>query len=210
VHNPEYDSWIAKDQQLLGYLLNSLIKEALAPVATTITSVEAWKALEEMFSAHSKAWVANLRMKLATLKKGSMSSSIYFNKMCSIRDELATAGKIINDNGMIQYILTGLGFEYNYFVTLVLGWIGSISLSGIYSQLLSYDMRLEMYREGGYSISPQLMQLHKNTTEEKVEAKSVVAAAAKTMATTPTPTSTGPEAPRQRVPSARSVKGGWS
>ena len=34
VHNPEYDSWIAKDQQLLSYLLNSLTKEALAPVAT--------------------------------------------------------------------------------------------------------------------------------------------------------------------------------
>jgi hypothetical protein len=171
VHNPEYDSWIAKYQQSLSYLLNSLTKEAFVPVttvtasakawqaleemfsasskarvtnlrmklatlkkgsmpssvrlmqlhedameeevvveavATTTTSAEAWQALEEMFSASSKAWVTNVRMKLATLKKGSMSSSVYFTKMWSICDELATIGKTIDNNEMIHYILTGL------------------------------------------------------------------------------------------------------
>jgi len=149
VHNPEYDSWIAKDQQLLSYLLNSLTKEALAPVATATTSAEAWKALEQMFSAHSRARVANLRMKLATLKKGSMSSSVYFTKMCSIKDELATVGKIVDDDEMIQYILARLDFEYNSFLTSMLGRVGSISLSDLYSQLLSYEMRLEMYQHAG-------------------------------------------------------------
>lgn len=120
VRNPEYTSWIAKDQQLLSYPLNSLTKEALALVATATTSAEAWKALEEMFSAHSKARVANLRMKLATLKKGNMSSSTYFTKICSIKDELAAVCKIIDDDEMAHYILTGLDFEYNLFVSSVL------------------------------------------------------------------------------------------
>lgn len=128
VHNPEYDSWVAKDQQLLSYLLNSLTKEALAPVAIAITLAEAWKALEEMFSAHSKARITNLRMKLAMLKKGNMATSTYFTKMCSIRDELATVGKVTNDDEMVHYILSGLDYECNSFVTSVLGRAGSISL----------------------------------------------------------------------------------
>lgn len=149
VHNSEYDSWVANDQQLLSCLLNSLTKEVLALVATTTTSAGAWKALEEMLSAHSKAQVTNLRMKLATLKKGSMTSSTYFTKMCSIKYELAAVGKVIDDDEMVHYILTGLDYEYNPFVSSVLGRVGSITLGGLYSQLLSYDMRLEMYQDGG-------------------------------------------------------------
>ncbi|XP_072146503.1 uncharacterized protein [Setaria viridis] len=38
VSNPEYDSWVSKDQQLLSYLLNSITREVLAGVATTMTS----------------------------------------------------------------------------------------------------------------------------------------------------------------------------
>lgn len=113
VNNPEHDSWIAKDQQLLSYLLNSLTKDALAPVATATTAYEAWTRLETMFSANSKARVANLRVQLATLKKGGMTTAAYFNKMCSIKDELAAVGKIVEDEEMITYIANGLDYEYN-------------------------------------------------------------------------------------------------
>jgi hypothetical protein len=120
---------------------DAMKEEAVVQAVVTATaSAKAWQALEEMFSASSKAWVTNLRMKLATLKKGSMSSSVYFTKMCSMCYELATIGKIDN-NEMIHYILAGLDFEYNMFVTSMLGRVGSISLSDLYSQLWSYDMR---------------------------------------------------------------------
>lgn len=48
-----------------------------SPVATVTKSAQAWEALESIFSAHSKARVANLRMQLATLKEGSMSCSTF-------------------------------------------------------------------------------------------------------------------------------------
>ncbi|XP_022683926.1 uncharacterized protein LOC105914785 [Setaria italica] len=97
VSNPEYDSWVSKDQQLLSYLLNSITREVLAGVATMTTSAEAWKALEVMFAAQSRARVTNLRMQLATLKKGSLTTAAYFNKMQNIKDELDAAGKSIGD-----------------------------------------------------------------------------------------------------------------
>ena len=149
VHNPEYDSWNAKDQQLLGYLLNSITKEVLVQVATATSSAEAWESLETMFSAQSRARVTNLRMQLSNLKKGGMTMEAYFNKIRKIKDELAAAGKLVDDDEVVSYILNGLDFDYNPIVSTILGRAEPISLSDLYSQLLSYDLRMEMYQDGG-------------------------------------------------------------
>lgn len=93
VPNPKYDAWVAKDQQVLNYLLNSLTKDVLAHVTNVTTTAETWEVLATRFAAHSKARVANLRMQLTNTKKGSMTSMAYFNKMMAIRDELAAVGK---------------------------------------------------------------------------------------------------------------------
>lgn len=73
INNPEYDAWVAKDQHVLSYLLNSLTKDALASVAMATMSAEASKVIEEMFLAQSKARAMNLRMQLATFKKGNLN-----------------------------------------------------------------------------------------------------------------------------------------
>ena len=133
VPNPEYDSWIVKDQQLLSYLLNSITKEVLASVATVTSSAEAWESLETMFSAQSRVRVTNLRMQLANIKKGGMSTEAYFNKMRKIKDELAAAGKPVHDDEVVSHILNGLDYDYNPFVSSMLGRVEPISLNDLYS-----------------------------------------------------------------------------
>jgi hypothetical protein len=49
--NPEYESWVAKDQQVLSYLLASLSKEILSHVSTKVTASAAWAAIEAMFAS---------------------------------------------------------------------------------------------------------------------------------------------------------------
>jgi hypothetical protein len=39
--NPNYEAWIAKDQQVLSYLLSSLSRDILSQVATTVETVAA-------------------------------------------------------------------------------------------------------------------------------------------------------------------------
>jgi hypothetical protein len=51
VSNEAYATWLKQDQQVLGHLLNSLTKDVLGQVATATTAVEAWAALDSMFSA---------------------------------------------------------------------------------------------------------------------------------------------------------------
>jgi len=151
VPNEEYDKWLAKDQQLLGYLINSVAKDVLAQVASLESSAELWSALEKMFAAQSRARVAHLRMQFAGLKKGTMSTTTYFTKMMSIKDDLAAAGKIIDDEEVVTQILNGLDYEYNPFVSSVLGRVSLVSLDDLYGEMLAYDARLEMYQgsQGG-------------------------------------------------------------
>ena len=53
--NPKYDSWVAKDQMVLNYLLSNMSKEILGQVNQEITASGAWRALEKMFSSFSRA-----------------------------------------------------------------------------------------------------------------------------------------------------------
>jgi hypothetical protein len=51
VPNPEYTTWVAQDQQVLSYLLNSITKEILGHVTTKVTTATTWSALEELFAS---------------------------------------------------------------------------------------------------------------------------------------------------------------
>ena len=133
VPNKLYATWVAQDQQLLGHLFNSLSKDVLGQVATLTKSAEVWAALETMFSMQSRARVTNLRMQLTNLKKGSMTTAVYFSKMKALGDELAAAGKPVPDDEMVSFILSGLGIEYNPIVSSVLNRTDEISLSDLYA-----------------------------------------------------------------------------
>jgi hypothetical protein len=155
VINSAYESWLIKDQQLLGYLLNSLTKDVLAQVATLTTAAGVWASLERMFSAQSRARATNLRMQLASCKKGGMTVSAYFAKMKSIGDELASIGKQVDDDEMILFILNGLDYDYNLLVSSVMGR-ADMKLSDLYAQVIAFDMRLQMQQDnnnGGFQSS---------------------------------------------------------
>ncbi|WVZ71271.1 hypothetical protein U9M48_019877 [Paspalum notatum var. saurae] len=78
-----------------------------------------------------------------------MSMANYFSKMRAIQDELAAIGKVIENDEMVSYILAGLDFDYNPVVSSVLGRPEYVSLSSLYSELLAYDLRIEMYQGDG-------------------------------------------------------------
>jgi hypothetical protein len=49
VLNKEYTAWVAKDQQVLSYLLVSLSREILQQVSDATTATEAWADIEAFF-----------------------------------------------------------------------------------------------------------------------------------------------------------------
>jgi hypothetical protein len=147
VLNPDYKLWVAQDQQVLLYLLNSITKEILGHVATKVTATSAWKALEELYSSQSKAKITNLRFALTNTKKGAMIMAQYFTKMKGFADELATSGKILDDEEMVSYILNGLDSDYTPLVSLVMSGLDPKSVNELYTQSLSFESQQAMLHE---------------------------------------------------------------
>jgi hypothetical protein len=110
--NLESKRWMAQDQQLLSYILNSLTSDILAQVAMLTSSAPVWEVLETMHSTQFRARITNLRMQLVTCKKGSMTATTYFSNTKKLGDELAAAGKVLEDEEMVTLILVGLNFNY--------------------------------------------------------------------------------------------------
>lgn len=143
VTNPGYIAWLERDQQVAGYLVNSLSPDVLAHVLGLETSVEIWSAITSMFASQSIYRVQHLRTSLNTTKKNNMTTTRYFTIMKGFRSELVAAGKPIDDAELVGYILNGLDGSYNGLVSSVNANPGT-SLSDLYGQLNFHDMRQQM------------------------------------------------------------------
>jgi hypothetical protein len=117
--NPAYADWIAMDQQILSYLINTLSKEVLTQIISKTTSHEAWTVLENMFSSQSRSRINNLRIQLAKASKGNMTVAAYFTKMTGYADELAAARKPLTEDEVVSYILAGLEGDYNSLIATI-------------------------------------------------------------------------------------------
>ena len=151
--NPAYATWLAQDQQVFGYIVNSLSKEMMKQVSHCNTSASLWKALEELCASQTRARAVNTRIALATTKKGTMSIDEYVGKMKAYADELAAAGKALDDEELISYIITGLDLDYNPVISTALGRVDPISVTEFTSQLLAFEQRLNLYQGSSSSSS---------------------------------------------------------
>jgi hypothetical protein len=64
IPNPDYDTWIARDQFVQGWLNESFSPDILAHVLDKTSTVETWATISTMFASASKAKVSHLRTSL--------------------------------------------------------------------------------------------------------------------------------------------------
>ncbi|XP_073351893.1 uncharacterized protein [Aegilops tauschii subsp. strangulata] len=126
--NPLHPIWVREDQQVLGYLLSNLSKEVL------ITSLSC---------------VNNIRTSLINAQKGNQSVASYFASMRGLADELAAAGKPIQDDELISYILHGLDQDYQPLVSALDARVTPASLDEILSMLNNFDQRMAQFHGSG-------------------------------------------------------------
>ena len=119
VTNLVYEDWLAADQQVLSFLLSYVSKEILIQVATKEIAAEAWQAIETMFASQTRARAVNTRLAPATAHKGNSRVAEYFVKMRGLADEMAAAGRALEDDELVEYILTGLDIDFNPMISAV-------------------------------------------------------------------------------------------
>jgi hypothetical protein len=137
--NPDYDTWVARDQFVQGWLNIFISPDILAHVLDTETTTEIWATISAMFKSASKAKVSHLRTALNNTNKKEMTAEHYISKITGFRSELAAAGKIIDDEEMIGCITAGLNNTNNALVDRVDNTPG-ISVIDVTNQINSFDM----------------------------------------------------------------------
>jgi histone deacetylase 1/2 len=142
--NPAYTAWLALDQQVFSYIVASLTKDVLKQVTTCATAAQLWKALEEMGASQTRARKVNTRIAHATTKKGSMTVDEYVGKMRSLANEMASAGKPIDDEELVSYICTCLDIEFNPVVSAILACVEPISVNELTTQLNAFEERMDL------------------------------------------------------------------
>uniref|UniRef100_A0A2N9GF05 Retroviral polymerase SH3-like domain-containing protein n=1 Tax=Fagus sylvatica TaxID=28930 RepID=A0A2N9GF05_FAGSY len=113
VLNPAYASWFEIDQLLLSVLMSTISKTLVPSLVGLNSSRAVWLTLEKMFSSQSRARVMTTRYTLATLKKGNLTITDYFQKAKACTDLLASIGEPISDSAITSYILAGLPHDYD-------------------------------------------------------------------------------------------------
>jgi histone deacetylase 1/2 len=146
--NPEYEKWLAKDSQVRSYLFTSLSEDTFSQVADATTAAELWAAIQTLQASQSRARIMSTRMALATATKGSSTVAEFFTKMKGLADEMASAGKKLDDDEVVSYILMGVGEEFESVTSAVANRTDPISLPELQAQLVSHEQRREI-RDGG-------------------------------------------------------------
>jgi hypothetical protein len=150
VPNPDYAVWHVRDHHILTYLVTSLSREVLAGVASNATAVTMWAAISRSFASQLWSRVLHLRNQLVATRKGDISITSYFSTMRGYVDEMVAAGKPLDDDDVVSYILNGLDADYNSLIEQVNGMTKTISPETLYSRLLDTEARVasqKMQRE---------------------------------------------------------------
>jgi hypothetical protein len=149
VANPEYEDWLASNQQVFNFILASVSKEILARIATATTVAQAWEKLEEQFTSQTRACAITTRMTLAMSCKGSLSVTTYLAKMQGLANAMVAARKALDDEDLVQYILSGLDDDYDSVVNSVLARPIPITVSELAAQMISSEARVDLRSNGG-------------------------------------------------------------
>ncbi|KAL5731456.1 hypothetical protein ACHQM5_004181 [Ranunculus cassubicifolius] len=140
--NPEYLLWFCKDQLLLSWIISSLTESPHAQIVGVDSAYAAWTTLKRLYCNQSGVNVMQLKQQLQVQKKGSLSMTDYLLKIKGITDQLASVGKVLDEDDVILHVLRGLGPEYGAFVTSITTRSTPISFTYLRGMLLSQEICL--------------------------------------------------------------------
>ncbi|KAL5706611.1 hypothetical protein ACHQM5_024756 [Ranunculus cassubicifolius] len=141
--DPAYDDWQEKDQMILGWINASLTASVLSTVARFKTSHESWKSLEKWYASPTQNLIMHLRNELFNTRGEGLSITEFLDKINHIADNLALAGKPIDDDDIISIIMNNVGSAYETTVSSVQARDTPIAYDDLVALLLGAEMRFK-------------------------------------------------------------------
>lgn len=152
--DPGYAHWQQKDQMILSWINNSLTPSVLSTVARFTSSRDTWMSLEKSYGSQSQNRILQLRNDLFTTKGDELSIYDFVDKINQIADNLALAGKPIDDDDLVTIIMNNVGSIYEATVSSAQARDKPISYDDLVSLLLSAEMRLKAQNTPSIEVNP--------------------------------------------------------
>jgi hypothetical protein len=146
VINPAYAAWIQQDQAILNAFLSSSSIEVGSMIMFAKTSREAWITIENSFAAQSSARSTQLRDQLRETHKLNQPMSVYYNKVKTITDTLASIGQPLRPEEFVSAVFHGLDEDYDSLAEVVQDPTIPIPEHDLYARLMSTEQRKEARR----------------------------------------------------------------
>jgi len=140
--NPTYEDWQARDQAILGWLMNSMSIDIATQLLHCETSKQLWDEAQSLAGAHTRSKIMYLKSEFHSTQRGDMKMEQYLGKMTNLADKLKLAGSPISNSDLTIQILNGLDSDYNSVVVKLSDEI-DISWVELQTQLLTFESRLE-------------------------------------------------------------------
>ncbi|OMO87872.1 hypothetical protein COLO4_20536 [Corchorus olitorius] len=119
--NPRFSEWRKSDKLLRGWITGTLSEETLGLVVGLDTSAEVWTALQDTYAGSTQEHEFALEQKLRRHHRDRFSTmQEYIRVFKEVCDEFAAIGKPLPDKEKVFTLLTGLGKDYEAFVTTML------------------------------------------------------------------------------------------
>uniref|UniRef100_A0A453JH14 Retrotransposon gag domain-containing protein n=1 Tax=Aegilops tauschii subsp. strangulata TaxID=200361 RepID=A0A453JH14_AEGTS len=95
-----------------------------------------------MLSSKLASRINNIRTSLINAQKGNLSVASYFAVMRGYADELGAAGKAIQDDELVLYIIHGLEADYQPLVSALDACVTPATLDELFAMLSNFDQRM--------------------------------------------------------------------
>jgi hypothetical protein len=93
--NPAFEDWQTYDQQLLGWLKNSMTADIATQFLHCENSKQLWEEAQSLAGAHTRSRITYLKSEFHSTRKGEMKMLDYLTKMKNLADKLKLAGNPI-------------------------------------------------------------------------------------------------------------------
>ncbi|CAH9058330.1 unnamed protein product [Cuscuta europaea] len=104
--------WNRQDRLLRHTLVSSLSSACKPLVGSSKTSASVWKTLEPLYGTRSASKIRSLKDQFRHMKQGSQPVSEYLHHLHTLADELAMAGRPVDDGDFAIQALEGLRPEF--------------------------------------------------------------------------------------------------
>lgn len=141
--NPVHATWFRQDQLLFGALVRTLSPNLIPLISQAITSKALWDTLTGTFHKINKGHIKQKKDQLKAIIKGNNSITYYMQSIKVITDELASLGKPIDHEDIIDRGLEGLDGSYEQFVGQINARDSAISFEELHEKLITKELNFK-------------------------------------------------------------------